>query len=319
MLETTQTTADRPPGAASQLSGRARTRAAIAGALPADHAARAVAVVERLGDELDGYAELIAGPDDRVAGFLTRGEGAGFAERARIAFAELGLDAAAGDHHAALSAWFEHRRGFVKFEWARAPSGWAPAVACYFRRRPAVADALARLAELGVGPRSRTRIEALAGILDKRTVHFVSAAFRPGQPPAHKLYFSQLAAAGAREAVAARIERVFDLFEIDGPARESWRALHEPMLGPGEPTAFVSTSATGDAPSPSFKLDYAGVPAVAAARWSPPGDRPARLREIERLCSRAGAAMLSFLGVRFAPGEAAPAIKYYADVPRSSP
>lgn len=301
-------------------SGRARTRAAMIDALPGDHAARAAALVDRFGDELDAYAELIAGPDDQVVGFMTRGEGAGFTERARLALAELGLGAAAQDHHAALSAWFEHQCGFVKFEWARAPAGAAPVVACYFRRRPSVADALARLAELGVGPRSRARVEALAGVLDKRTVHFVSAAFRAGQLPGHKLYFSQLAAGEARGALATRIERVFDLFEIDGPARQRWRALHDAMLGPGEPTAFVSTTlGAGDAPSPSFKLDYAEVSAAAASRWWAPGDGPARVREIERLCARAGARSLSFLGVRFAPGAAAPAIKYYADVPRSSP
>jgi hypothetical protein len=41
--------------------------------------------------------------------------------------------------------------------------------------------------------------------------------------------------------------------------------------------------------------------------------------EIDRLCTRAGARALSFLGVRFAPDAPAPAIKYYADVPIPPP
>ena len=38
------------------------------------------------------------------------------------------------------------------------------------------------------------------------------------------------------------------------------------------------------------------------------------MREAEAACTRAGAPALSYLGVRFAP-DAAPALKYYADVP----
>lgn len=299
--------------------GRSRTRAALSATLPRDEAVLAFALVDLFGHELDAYAELISGPGEQVTGFMTRGEGAGFAERVRVVFAKLGLGAEAYERFAALSRWFAHRRAFLKIEWHGGDAGREPLVACYFRRRPSVADALVRLAELGLGPRSLARVRALSEMLDKATIHFVSAAFRPGRPPHHKLYFSQMADADGRPAAAVRLERVFDLFEIGGPGRERWRELHEAMLGGGAPTWFVSTSCAADEPSDSFKIDYPEVAAASAVLWRPPGERADRAAEIERLCSRAGTRALSFLGVRFFPGDAAPAIKYYADVPRGEP
>jgi hypothetical protein len=304
---------------ASRPLGRSRTRAALTAALPRDEAGLAFALVDLFGHELDAYAELISGPGERVTGFMTRGEGAPFAERVRVVFAELGLGAAAYERFAALSSWFAHRRGFLKIEWHRGDAGSEPLVACYFRRRPAVADALVRLGELGLGPRSLARVRTVSEMLDKATIHFVSAAFRPGRPAHHKLYFSQMADADGRPAAAVRLERVFDLFEIAGPGRERWRELHETMLGGGAPTWFVSTSCAGDEPSADFKIDYPEVAAAGAVLWRPAEERADRAAEIERLCSRAGTQALSFLGVRFFPGDAAPAIKYYADVPRGEP
>jgi hypothetical protein len=295
--------------------GRVRTRALLAGELPRDLRDLAFALVDLFGNELDAYAELIAAPRDRVTGFMTQGEGAAFAERVRIAFAQLGLDAAAYQGYAALARWFEHRRGLLKIEWHRTDAGIAPFVAAYFRRRPAVDAALARLAELGAAPPALARARALASALDKATIHFVSAAFQRGGAPHHKLYFSQRADESSRAAASQRLERVFDLFEIAGPARACWRALHDATLGVGEPTWFVSTS-LADAPSPALKIDYPEVSTAQAIRWRPAGEHRDRTREIERLCDRAGARALSFLGVRFSAGERIPAIKYYADVAR---
>lgn len=297
--------------------GRVRTRALLASELPRDHGELALALVDLFGDELDAYAELISGPGEQVTGFMTRGEGAGFAERARFAFAQLGLGVEAYDHYAALARWFEHRRGFLKIEWHHTADGIEPLVACYFRRRPAVDAALARLAGLGLGPRAVARAAELASALDKGSIHFVSAAFRPGQPPHHKLYFSQLADAASRAAVVVRLGRVFDLLDIRGAGRAAWREQHDATLRGAAPTLFVSTSFAGDEPSPTFKIDYPEVSPTQAAQWRPAGERRDRVHEIERLCSRAGSDALSFLGVRFFPGNAAPAIKYYADVPRA--
>jgi len=299
--------------------GRVRTRAALAAELSRDHTALPFALVDLFGNDLDAHAELIGAPGDQVVGFLTRGDGAQFAERIRIALAELGLGPAAVERHAALSAWFEHLRAFVKLEWHRTPDGLEPRAACYFRRRPPVATALARLAELGVDRRALTRADELADALDKATIHFVSTGFRPGHPPQHKLYFSQLADATGRAAAMVRLERVFDLFGVTGSAHERWRELHDASTGIGDQTVLVSISVAGGAAATSFKIDYPGVPAVRAAEWRPRPERAECVREIEQLCHRAGARTLSYLGVRFTPGEPAPALKYYTAVPVDPP
>jgi len=291
--------------------GRTRTRGALAEILPAADTALPFGLVDLFGNDLDAYAEVICAPGDQVAGFMTRGEGPEFGERVRIAIGELGLGQTAWETYARLAEWFEHKRIFFKLEWHRTPAGLEPLAACYFRRRPQVAEALARLAApASVG----ARVRELAGALDKASIHFVSAAFRPERAPHHKLYFSQLHAPPDC-APAAHVERVLELFGITGAARDRWRELHEPTLGIGEHTFFVSTSYTGDQVSPSFKIDYPEVSPARAAAWRPVAERAQVMREAQVACTRAGVPVLSYLGVRFQPGADAPALKYYADVP----
>lgn len=300
------------------MTGRLATRAALARLLP--DAVRDVpfALVELFGKELDQYAEIIVAPGaaagPTMGGFMTRGEGPGFSERVRIALAELDLGVAR-DHHAALATWFEHLRAFFKLEWHVVGDTLAPLAACYFRRRPSIDLACERLAALGAGPSALARVREVADALEKTSIHFVSAAFRPGHAPSHKLYFSQLADAEARPRVRARIERVFELFGIAGEARDVWRAHHDDTVGFGEPTCFVSMSFVGDALAPSFKIDYADVSPARAAAWRLRQPDAATVEPDARLaCALANTRALSFLGVRFARDAAAPTLKYYADI-----
>jgi hypothetical protein len=299
--------------------GRTRTRSALASLLPRDETTLPFTFVDLFGNELDAYAEIIAGPGGKVAGFMTRGEDGGFGQRAQLAMKELGLDEASREVHRALAAWFENKRAFLKLEWHQGPDGVEPLVACYFRRRPSLASTMVRLAELGVGPEPLARARAMGEVLDKGTVHFVSAAFRPGRAPHFKLYFSQLADGPDRVKSTERVARVHDLFGVTGPLRDRWRELHENTVGPGVETFFVSMSCTGDELSPSFKIDYPNVSATGASEWRPSGERPEVVLEIERTCAMAGQRALTFLGVRFAPGEPTPTLKYYADVPLPLP
>ena len=276
--------------------GRARVRAALA-RLPDSEP---LLLTDLFGEELDQYAELIAGPGGAPLGFMTHGDGPRFTERVRSALAMLGMPEAARAHHAALAHAFEHTNGFFKAEWGAG----SPLAAIYFRRRPELADALAGLAAWGV--RDTARLARMAELLDKDTVHFLAAAFRPGQPVHHKLYFSQWAPPEARGDVAARIARVFELF---GVAPDAWRAHHDAMVADGDPTLFVSTSVTAAGPSPSFKIDYPDVSFARAAAWC-----TASLADARLAAELAGTEALSYVGVRFAPG-AAPALKCYADVP----
>ncbi|HEX2573373.1 MAG TPA: hypothetical protein VH877_27740 [Polyangia bacterium] len=296
--------------------GRTRIRSALAELLPRDATAQAFTLADLFGNDLDRYAELIVAPAQQAAGFMTRGEDLQFYQRARIALMEFGFGPQALELHGALSTWFEHRRAFLKLEWRRTEAGVEPLAACYFRRRPPVASALARLAALGAGSAAVAHAEEMARALAKGSIHFVSVAFQPGRPPYYKLYFSQFADPADPAAATARVDRVFDLFGVGGLVREHWRELHDATVGPGEQTFFVSMSSGGDGPRPSFKIDYPSVSPMRASEWLPVAERRAVVLEIERTCALAGVRALSFLGVRFTPGEPAPVLKYYADVRR---
>lgn len=284
----------------------ARLRATLDALCPAD----ARAVVDRFQAELDAYAELIIGPGQAPLGFMTRGEDADFTARVRATLEALGMPDEALDHHAALATWFEHQRAFFKVEWHVTAAGVEPLAACYFRRRPRVDDLVLHLARWGVAPASRLAILELAERCAKRTVHFVSAAFRPASEVHHKAYFSQWVTPESRDTVTARVERIMARYALEVP---DWATHHRLMLDPGDSTIFISTSVTATAPSPSFKIDYPEVGAARAAIWLPPAEQNAAIDEISRGAERMGVEGASFLGVRFHPGRARPSLKYYFD------
>lgn len=268
------------------------------------------ALVDRFQPELDRYAELIVGPGRAPVGFMTRGEDADFTARVRATLEGLGMPAAALDHHAALAEWFEHRRAFFKVEWHATDDGFEPLAACYFRRRPRVDDLVLKLARWGIPPAARLAILELAERCEKRTVHFVSAAFRPGRAVYHKAYFSQWVRPDNRDRVSARIERIMARYRLDVPG---WKGHHRLMLDPGESTLFVSTSVSAEGPASTFKIDYPEVGAARAAIWLPPAEQAAVIADISEHAPRMGTQDASFLGVRFHPGRATPTLKYYFD------
>jgi hypothetical protein len=295
------------------IDGRYLLRQAFLQLLP-DDTAVPFTLTDLFAEWLGGYTEIIAGPGGRPIGFMTHGEGPQFTERVRIALEQLGLPAAARAHHQELARWFEHRRGFFKVEWHRGPSGIEPLAAVYFRRRPPVAEVLARL---GLTPAARDRARDLAAALEKDTIHFVAAAFRPDQPVHHKLYCSQWVTGETRAAVAARIGRVLELHGFGPGAHEAWIAQHERCLGPDDTTLFVSMSSSDAGLSPTFKIDYPALDPDTCAGWVPPDGRRAVADDVRRTMALAGAPRLTFLGVRFATDRPVPALKYYADVPGS--
>jgi hypothetical protein len=293
-------------------SGSSRIRAALAHLLPSEPAGAAVRCAERFGRELDDYAELVVGPRQQPAGFMTRGEDAGFSERAGGALAQLGMADDALAHHRRLAEWFEHVRAFLKLEWQVSDAGVEPLAACYFRRRPAVDEVITRLARWGVCAAARELTMDVARLLEKDSVHFVAAAFRPGSAVHHKLYFSQYLTSESRERVAERIARVFRLYGRPEDAVERWRINHDRTVHLDESTLFLSVSFTADAIVPSFKIDYPEVVPARAAVWVPQSEQPGVMGDCEAACALAGSAAVSYLGVRFA---GAPSLKYYCDVP----
>lgn len=275
-----------------------------------DDAIAAATVADLFAEPLDRYAELIASVGGDLAGFMTRGEDRGFTTQTSAALAYLGMSQEARDHHAALATWMEHRRGFTKVEWTRDAG---PLAACYFRRRPSVVDVLARMATWGIGASGRELVAEVAGVLAKTTIHFVAAAFRPGSPIHHKFYFSQLVAADTHGQVAARVEALVRRFGGTASQLAFWQRMHAATVHLTDSTIFLSVSMTADQPSPSFKIDYPEVAPARVAAWST--DAPSVERSAAAACARAGCRRLSYLGTRFLPGQDAPLLKYYADVP----
>jgi hypothetical protein len=286
-------------------------------------ASAAAAVADLFEPELDDYAELVAGPSQggspEVIGFMTRGEGVGFTERAAAALQRFDMPPAAREHHRFLAEMFEHRRAFFKVEWHRQPDGGAtPAASCYFRRRPEVERVLAALAGRGVDPAVLDELRVVAAGLEKRSVHFVAAAFRPSAPVHHKLYFSQYVTAATRALVAARVDRLLGSAGESEDVRAGRRRAHDHMLadaGAGqETTIFVSASFAARERLAGLKIDYPGPTPAQAAVWAPDADRPRVEREARLACVSVGRDRLSYLGVRL-HGDQPPVLKYYADLP----
>lgn len=296
-------------------SGRLQARAALVRLLPPEHTPTPFALTDLFARDLDQYAEIIVGPGGHPAGFMTRGEGPAFTERARVALEQLGLPQAALAHHDRLSEMFEHRRAFLKIEWHVGAAGAEPLAACYFRRRPAVTTVADHLTAWGVSEKALALTYDVAGALEKTSVHFVAAAFRPGQPVWHKLYFSQLVTPDTRAQVSERIERVFERFRITGEALAHWHAHHDDTLPAGESSLFVSLSFSDQAIMPSFKIDYPDVPAQRVAAWLPADQHALAVADAESACELAGTRTVTFLGVRFQADRVTPSLKYYCDVP----
>jgi len=292
------------------IDGSGCIRNAISRLLPDGDTAAPLAIVDRFAEELARYAEVIVGPGGRPVGFMTRGEGPLFTDRVSAALASLDMPTEARAHQSALASWFEHKRGFFKVEWHE-----RPLAAVYFRRRPPIAYVLGRLESWGVPAAARARALSVAATLQKNSVHFVSAAFRPGREIHHKLYFSQWVTASTRADVARRIGGVFELYGIGPEAREAWAANHERCLGEEDSTLFVSMSCSSRELPPSFKIDYPGLQPEIAADWLPHERRAAAIADGERARTLAGSQRLTFVGVRFSSDRLEPELKYYCDVP----
>lgn len=288
-----------------RILNRAARRAGEAVALEVQH------TIERFADELERYGELIVGPGQAPFGFMVRGEGADFTARAAATIAEWGMNADARAHHARLAHAFDHRRAFLKLEWH--PEG-DRLVAFYFRRRPAVNDAIGLLARAGALPRALDAAVQMAEALEKRTVHFVAAAVRPDRPMHHKLYFSQWVTDDTRAPVAERLGRVAHQAEV-AELWTRWRPQHDALLArQRDTTLFASLNLTGERRMPGFKIDYPDAdPLIAAEGLPAAAQRPAvdEMRALARLLDRR---RLSYLGVRFDGGDA-PRLKYYLDFP----
>jgi hypothetical protein len=283
------------------------------------HASAMSTAVDMFSDELARYGEVVLGPGSSVVGFMTRGEGESFTQRVKMVLHSMGMSPATIAHHGYLAEWMEHMRAFFKVEWHTTGTTVTPLAACYFRRRPEVETVLARLHARGVGTARQDELRQLAASLEKDSIHFVAAAFRPGHAPHHKLYFSQYVTERTLAIVEERIERVFDRLGGSAELRALWRRVHRRMFTDlDETTCFVSVNFTDDQRLPWFKIDYPEVAPALAAEWAPLAQRDAVRRDAETACAAAGSKRLSFLGVRLGATAAYPQLKCYADFPTTT-
>jgi hypothetical protein len=295
---------------------------ALAGRAPAAEQAVVLEIAESFATELLRYAELIVSPGGAAFGFMTRGEGPDFTQRVAAALQRLGLPAHASGHHAALAGWFDHLRGFAKFEWHLGPGGsLVPMAAVYFRRRPTIEVALSRLELMGVEAQVREPLRELAAMLEKASVHFVSAAFLRDAEVQHKLYFSQLVIDERKPAIEDRLRRVFDKMGL-GELHARWLPLHRDALQSStETTLYVSANFTASRLIPTVKIDYPAqwpghVASWAAGQLGASADSATEAlvkREVSAVSQAMSSDRLAYLGVRFDAGEWPPRLKYYAD------
>jgi hypothetical protein len=324
-------------------------RRAVSARLPEGLQAAARTSIDLFRAELDEYAEIISAPPAtalaRVSGFMTRGEGPGFTERARVVSSNAGAEVSVVSEMMALASWCDHQRAYFKVEWH--PHGDREAeggehdmvMASYFRRRPPLLQLQTYLHEQGIPGIALQHLGELAQLLGKTTPHFVAMALRPGFPAQYKIYFSQYVNAETAPAVRERVGRVLDTLAISPAALASWDAHHDGTLPqqlvepapdervdearagaiePAESSIFLSVSLTAEGLVPGIKIDYPEVTPAAVARWAAAQGVTAETAAHAGLAAmkaaaEVGSANLSYLGVRFLPHVAAPILKFYAD------
>lgn len=299
-------------------------RRALFPRLPPAHQPSARSAIELFRPELDEYAEIISappGPLGGVTGFMTRGEGPGFTERARAVAISAGADGAVIGELAALAAWCEHRRAFFKVEWHPRGEACDMVLASYFRRRPPLSAVQRYLLDQGVPVDALEQLEQLAGCLGKRTPHFVSMALRPGSSAHYKIYFSQYLTPDTADEVRRNVGDALAAMQTPAGALELWEAQHARSLPAFTPlahdaTIFLSVSLTVEGVVPGIKIDYPDVSPEAVAGWTaevPAEAAPAAAAAAAAAAAEVGASTLSYLGVRFLPHAATPILKFYAD------
>lgn len=274
--------------------------------------AGAALVSARFRSELDAYTEMSVGEGRNAIGVMTRGEGAGFTERAQQTLSSWGMPPSVCAHHRRLATWFEHKRAFLKLGWHAHEDRHHRRVSCYFRRRPPVAVVVQALAEWGCAPVVCERVSWLGALLEKSSVHFVSAALRSDQPILHKIYFSQFATDKSRGVIAERLATALAAYGLDDAA---WQRAHDHSVPSGESSLFVSMSFTADRVVPSLKIDYPGIKDDRAPLWLSEPARAACAAEIAAARRDCGARRMSWLGVRFRPRTPDPILKYYLELP----
>lgn len=266
----------------------------------------AAALWSRFEGEMSAYTELIAGPRGQPAGTMFRGRGEDFTQRAVQWMENWDISPEDLSHYQEMADLYGHTNSFLKLEWH--PRGERMATG-YFRRRPPVRRVLHQLHSKGVSPDILKNLLWISKVLQKDSIHFVSAAYRPGKQLRYKLYFSQALRPDTWAQVVQRVLTLMAHLRTDQDTRNRFIQFH-PHLAPPQRfgTLFLAFSFDGDGLHASFKLDYPDVAPALIAQLISGGDAT-----FADLCQRSGPGPLTYLGVRVHPQQPLE-LKYYADL-----
>lgn len=270
-------------------------------------------VIRCFTDEVARYSELTLSDDGNTVGFLVRGETAEFTGKIQDVMYKWGLREAAMAHMR-LAEFFDHKRAFVKFEWKRKNDTFEHHIAVYYRRRPALEQALTLVASYAKDSIDVAPFRELAGIVQKESVHFVALAVDSSNRMRHKMYFTQCLTPDTHDVVKRNLQSAFAKFSsIAGSAH--WESVCNAFLRKElERTLFLSVAVAKDGIVPSFKLDFPEVDVDLAVSLLPLEQRLQAFENFNRLCHTACCRKLTYFGTRW--GEApSPTLKGYAAFP----
>jgi hypothetical protein len=288
------------------------TREAVAAAGP-EAQSEIAAIGAYVLPELEHYGEIIAAIDRPLAGLMVRGEGEGFTARIGELMELWAMSEECKDFHRYLARAFEHKRCFLKLEWARRGNAVERQIALYYRRRPRIHEALKILARFAGTRLPTDAFRELGCLLGKDTVHFVAFTARPNAPLWYKFYFSQYLTPESYDSVKLRLRRALRRFAVPAAAEERWSAYHD-VLAPRHrvETIFVSVAVSEDGHDPSIKIDYPDVPPAVGSGLLDEAAMTRAESTLRALCDGAGRTALSYLGVRLG-SSSEPILKGYAD------
>lgn len=201
-------------------------------------------------ERLSAYFELSIDPRNSSLGIMTRGEGQPFAYRVTRFMEEHGIAEPALRRFLVRAKHFEYQNVFFK---AEADGRGLREFSTYFRRRPSLEVAHACLADSGADAEGIGLMEAVAEVLEKRTVHFIGTAFTRSGGLYEKVYFSQPESEDSWERVRAAAM-------LCGLSDADWAPMAAQREHLAGRTTFVSLGYEDGRLQPGLKVDVHDVP-----------------------------------------------------------
>jgi hypothetical protein len=245
-------------------------------------------VVGSFSERFKDYFELSIDPGASALGLMTKGEGQPFVYRVTRMMEEAGVPEEGLRRFLVRAKYFEARNVFFKVE---ADSRGLREFSTYFRRRPAIDVAHACLADSGADAHGIGLMEAVAEVLEKKTVHFLGTAATPSGDLMEKVYFSQ-------EGGIATWERLRSVAMLCGLSDADWAPMAAQADALSECTVFASLGYRNGELMPGFKLDVHNVtPGIVHGLLSTDAER--ERADLARVSS--GNKRHSYVGFRLVP------------------